>query len=86
MKTTKINLTIQVQTNGDITMSKAAQMAGRYEWMLDNMGQGGQYGAGRMMNGQAGVGGCGRYGGAAIRPPPSRNRCLQGYRAKRWVA
>jgi DNA-binding phage protein len=56
----------QAVTDGALTQEQAdsilAQMAGRYEWMLDNMGSGGmmsgQYGAGGMMNGQTGAGGC----------------------------
>jgi hypothetical protein len=67
----------QAVTDGALTQAQAdsvtVQMAGRYEWMLDNMGQGrllgGQYGAGRMMGGQAS--GCGRYGiGVAATPAP----------------
>ena len=76
----------QAVTAGTLTQTQAdsiaAQMTGRYEWMLDNMGQGGQYGGrmsgqggayggGRMMNGQMGAGGCGRYGnGIAVTPAP----------------
>jgi hypothetical protein len=55
----------QAVTDGVLTQAQAdsilAQMDGRYEWMLDNMGSGymmgGQYGAGGMMNGQYGAGG-----------------------------
>jgi hypothetical protein len=76
----------QAVTAGTLTQTQAdsiaAQMTGRYEWMLDNMGrsgqyggmmngQGGAYGSGRMMNGQAGAGGCGRYGaGFSATPAP----------------
>jgi hypothetical protein len=67
----------QAVKDGALTQAQAdsiaTQMAGRYEWMLDNMGQGGgrggQYGAGRMMNGQAGMGGCGRYGSSVTATP-----------------
>jgi hypothetical protein len=56
----------QAVTDGALTQEQAdsilAQMAGRHEWMLDNMGSGGmmsgQYGAGGMMNGLTGAGGC----------------------------
>ena len=56
----------QAVTDGALTQEQAdnilAQMSGRYEWMLDNMGSGGmmggQYGAGGMMNGWGGAGGC----------------------------
>jgi hypothetical protein len=69
----------QAVKDGALTQAQAdsiaTQMAGRYEWMLDNMGQGGgrggQYGAGRMMNGQAGFGGCGRFGSSpSVTPQP----------------
>lgn len=46
----------QAMTDGTLTQEQAdsmlAQMSGRYEWMLDNMGSGG------MMNGRVGAGGC----------------------------
>lgn len=49
----------QAVTNGYLTQDQAdgilAQMAGRYEWMIDNMGAGGMMGGrGGMMGGQAG--------------------------------
>lgn len=62
----------QAVTDGALTQDQAdtmlAQMAGRYDWMLDNLGSGygmmnGRGGAGGMMGaqgGQAGAGGCGR--------------------------
>ncbi len=75
-------------TDGVITQVQAdsilAQMSGRYDWMLDNMGNGGmmggqygpsgmmngQYGPGGMMGGQYGPGGLmNRQGGAANQPP-----------------
>src|SRR4030067_250232 len=77
----------QAVTDGALTQEQAdsilAQIAGRYEWMLDNMGRGvmmggqvgnmmyGQYAAGGMMNGQAG--GCHGYGtgsGTTQQPKP----------------
>ena len=69
----------QAVTDGALTQEQAdnilAQMAGRYEWMLDNMGSGGmmsgQYGAGGMMNGQAGAGGChGNWNGSTTDQQP----------------
>jgi hypothetical protein len=62
----------QAVTDGVLTQDQVdsilAQIAWRYEWMLDNMGSGSmmgsQYGPGGMMNGQTGTGGMmnGQYG------------------------
>ena len=50
-----------------------AQMAGRYDWMLDNLGNGRGAGGGMMgaQGGQAGAGGCrGNYNGAPAAQQP----------------
>jgi hypothetical protein len=59
----------QAVTDSALTQEQAdnvlAQMAGRYEWMLDNMGSGG------MMSGQYGTGGChGNWSDSTTNPQP----------------
>jgi len=79
LETAHKNSLAQAVTNGALTQAQAdsilAQMSGRYEWMLDNMGSagmmGGQFGAGGMMNGQAGNGGChGNWNGSTTDQQP----------------
>lgn len=75
----------QAVRDGDLTQAQAdtilAQMAGRYEWMLDNMASGGMMNGqngfggmmGGMMNGQFAPGGCpgdGTGNGPAQSPKP----------------
>lgn len=70
----------QAVADGYLTQEQAdsilTQMAGRYEWMIDNMGtgygmMGGQYGVGGMMNGQTGAGGChGNWNGGTTDTQP----------------
>jgi hypothetical protein len=71
----------QAVSKGILTQAQAdamlKQMAGRYEWMLDNMGtngmMGGQYGAGGMMSGRYGNGGCfgnGNNSSSTTQPKP----------------
>jgi DNA-binding phage protein len=78
LETAHQNSLAQAVTAGVLTQEQAdnifAQMAGRYEWMLDNMGSGvmmGGQGAGGMMNGQVGSGGChGNWNGSTTDQQP----------------
>lgn len=89
LETAHQNSLAQAITDGALTQEQAdsilAQMDGRYEWMLDNMGagygmMGGQYGAGGMMgrnfgqqgsNGQFTPGGChGNWNGSPTTQQP----------------
>lgn len=79
LETAHQNSLAQAVTDSALTQEQAdsilAQMSGRYEWMLDNMGSGwmmgGQYGAGGMMNGQGGAGGChGNWNGSTTNQQP----------------
>ena len=69
----------QAVSDGYLTQEQAdsilTQMAGRYEWMLDNMGAGygmmGRYNGGSNGNGQFGPGGChGNWNGGAADSQP----------------
>jgi DNA-binding phage protein len=69
LETAHQNSLAQAVTDGTLTQEQAdsilAQMAGRYEWMLDNMGNG------NMMGGQYGTGGChGNWNGSPTNQQP----------------
>lgn len=69
LETAHQNSLAQAVTDGTLTQEQAdsilAQMAGRYEWMLDNMGNG------NMMGGQYGAGGChGNWNGSPTNQQP----------------